>query len=319
MGRRELVGARQRDERRTSARSTVFDDGSGPALYAGGGFTTAGGVAANRIAKWDGASWSALGQRDATASSCALAVFDDGSGPALYAGGDFTTAGGVAANHIAKWDGASWSALGSGMNGSTSYALAVFDDGSGPALYAGGAFTTAGGVRGEPHREVGRRELVGARQRDERRRRCARGLRRRRRPGALRGRRLHDRGRRGGEPHREVGRLELVGARQRDERPASAPSTVFDDGSGPALYAGGGFTTAGGVPANSIAKWDGSSWSALGSGLSAHVMALAVFDDGGGPALYAGGNFTIAGGARRCASRGGTARAGRRWERPGMA
>ena len=43
----------------------------------------------------------------------ALAV--DASGN-LYAGGDFTTAGGVSANRIAKWDGSSWSALGSGMN-----------------------------------------------------------------------------------------------------------------------------------------------------------------------------------------------------------
>jgi hypothetical protein len=34
---------------------------------------------------------------------------------------------------------------------------------------------------------------------------------------------------------------------------------VFDDGSGggPALYAGGVFTTAGGMPANNIAKWQG--------------------------------------------------------------
>src|SRR5438552_18823760 len=44
---------------------TVFDDGAGggPALYAGGTFTIAGGVAANRIAKWNGSSgrWSAVG------------------------------------------------------------------------------------------------------------------------------------------------------------------------------------------------------------------------------------------------------------------
>ncbi len=69
----------------------------------------------------------------------ALAV--DASGN-LYAGGNFTTAGGVAANHIAKWNGTSWSALGSGMN-STVYALAVDASGN---LYAGGDFTTAGGV-----------------------------------------------------------------------------------------------------------------------------------------------------------------------------
>src|SRR5437016_5069875 len=66
----------------------------------------------------------------------ALAVL----GSDLYAGGEFTTAGGSAANRIAKWDGSSWSALGSGMNG-TVVALAL----SGSDLYAGGGFTTAGG------------------------------------------------------------------------------------------------------------------------------------------------------------------------------
>jgi hypothetical protein len=55
-------------------------------------------------------------------------------------GGQFTTAGGVVANGIAKWNGSSWSALGSGMNGEVR-ALAV----SGSGLYAGGLFTTAGG------------------------------------------------------------------------------------------------------------------------------------------------------------------------------
>ncbi len=36
----------------------------------------------------------------------------------LYAGGFFTFAGGVAANYIARWDGTSWSALGTGINDS---------------------------------------------------------------------------------------------------------------------------------------------------------------------------------------------------------
>ncbi|TVQ64173.1 MAG: hypothetical protein EA378_00100, partial [Phycisphaerales bacterium] len=77
----------------------------------------------------------------------AMAVFDDGSGPALYAGGVFTTAGGVEVNRVARWNGSTWSALegpsGIGVNG-TVRALAVYDDGSGPALYAGGYFSTAG-------------------------------------------------------------------------------------------------------------------------------------------------------------------------------
>ena len=66
----------------------------------------------------------------------ALAVL----GTDLYAGGGFTTAGGSAAHYIAKWNGSSWSALGSGMNGWVS-ALAVL----GSDLYVGGDFTTAGG------------------------------------------------------------------------------------------------------------------------------------------------------------------------------
>src|SRR6266498_371707 len=57
------------------------------------------------------------------------------------------------------------------------------------------------------------------------------------------------------------------------------------------LYIGGVFTQVGGLPANFIAKWDGSSWSALGSGLNNYVDALAV----SGSNVYAGGGFTTAG------------------------
>ena len=97
---------------------------------------------ANGIARWDAAtsSWHPLGS-GMNSSVYALTYGPDGS---LYAGGDFTTAGGVAANYIARWDAAtsSWHSLGSGMNSSVR-ALAVGPDGS---LYAGGGFTTAGGV-----------------------------------------------------------------------------------------------------------------------------------------------------------------------------
>src|SRR5262249_29084484 len=58
------------------------------------------------------------------------------------------------------------------------------------------------------------------------------------------------------------------------------------DGSGN-LYIGGDFGLVGGAFAYHIAKWDGSHWTALGSGMSATVRALAV----SGSDVYAGGDF----------------------------
>jgi hypothetical protein len=127
----------------------TFDDGSGPALFVAGDFTAVGGILATRVAKWDGASWSALGSGLDDRVN-ALAVYDDGVAPALYAGGAFTTAGGTSAARIAKWDGAGWSALGTGLSGTTVtvevYALLVHDDGGGPELHAAGIFSDAGGA-----------------------------------------------------------------------------------------------------------------------------------------------------------------------------
>ena len=54
----------------------------------------------------------------------------------------------------------------------------------------------------------------------------------------------------------------------------------------------GNFTKAGEIAATNIAKWDGSAWSALGSGMNGPVVAVALSDTN----LYAGGGFTKAGG-----------------------
>ncbi len=63
--------------------------------------------------------------------------------------------------------------------------------------------------------------------------------------------------------------------------------TVFSD-----LYAAGYFTTAGGLPANRIAKWNGTSWSALGNGVNNVVYALTTYNG----CLITGGLFSQAGG-----------------------
>lgn len=61
------------------------------------------------------------------------------------------------------------------------------------------------------------------------------------------------------------------------------------------LYVGGKFTNLAGIAAaDYIAKWNGSNWSALGTGTDAPVKCLAINPDNG--YLFIGGTFTLAGG-----------------------
>jgi len=102
---------------------TVFDDGSGPALYAGVEAAGSGG-----ILRWDGADWSAVGDGlGEPAEVHALQVYDDGSGLALYAAGNFAGGG------FARWDGASWTALPGASSADTIRTLTVYDDAWQPA------------------------------------------------------------------------------------------------------------------------------------------------------------------------------------------
>jgi hypothetical protein len=116
-------------------------------LVAGGTFTSIGGVAALGIARRDSSgSWQPLGT-GIQGSVRALAVLPNGD---LIAGGQFAIAGGLVVNHIAQWDGSTWFGLGSGMGSSIAsiqatavHALLVEPNGD---LIVGGHFTTAGGL-----------------------------------------------------------------------------------------------------------------------------------------------------------------------------
>jgi len=113
-------------------------------LYAGGAFTQAGGLTVNRIAKWDGASWSAVGTGTGASSVVRALIFDSAGN--LYMGGDFATVDGVTVNFIAKWNGTSWSALCDpgpvcGVSRGTVRGLAVDSSNN---LYVAGDFTSAG-------------------------------------------------------------------------------------------------------------------------------------------------------------------------------
>lgn len=244
-----------------SALTAFDDDGPGPhppVLVAAGGFTLAGGSPANRIAKWDGATWTSIGSGFNDAVYDLMSYDPDGPGlepPLLVACGVFTDAGGVPANRVATWDGANWAPLGSGMLGSA-YRLGEFDfDGSGPLpprLLISGSI---GLPDGNPSRNL--YYWTGGQWR---------GL--------------------GTAPNSQTRSL----------------VTYDDDGPGPhpreLIMGGYRLTGAGGLLTRNIARWDGSNWSPMGSGLSpqlGEVNALAVFDhDGPGPqgeSLIAGGSF----------------------------
>jgi hypothetical protein len=242
-----------------------LDDGSGPAIYVGGAFTSikAPGapawIAAQKVARIRGSTVETLGtglsgdQEGVTpaAVSC-LSGFPVSGVTRAVAGGLFFASSPFdpTPRYLAAWDGAQWIGLTNGFPSKTKVsALTTFDDGSGSRLYAAGDFHTIGDVvaNGFARFDGVAWEGLGA------------GL--------------------AGMPIRIL------------------TMAVFDDGSGPALYlAGYSLSTPGGPPGAIVARWNGgSSFTSIGAGLAGVVQSLAVWDDGGGSRLWAGGIFTCGG------------------------
>jgi hypothetical protein len=237
--------------------SAVWDpDGAGPQapmLVVVGNFTRAGGpdgTIVNNIAAWDGIQWHALGDGVGGRTGFdyyAVNTVEVYNGE-LIAGGHFETVGGAPANGIARWNGTSWAPLGAGIAGGeypTVYDMTVLDG----QLIVGGIFTTAGGQAAS---SIARWDganwfALGA------------GVH-----GAIQG----------------------------------FPAAVFTlQDFGEAIFVGGVFTGAGGQGANCIARWNGSSWAGLGTGIDyvggfPVVAALGIF----GGSIVAGGEFNTAGG-----------------------
>jgi trimeric autotransporter adhesin len=258
----------------------------GTNLYIAGTFTHTGASSLNSIGLWDGVQWQPVG--NGLSGGIAAALASDGTN--LYVGGTFSSAGLVTAARIARWNGTNWSSLSSGMNGTVD-SLAVWNG----TLYAGGDFTSAGGAN-VPRTAKWDGQHWSA---------------------------LHfalD----GGNPTsvnimRADGTNLLVAGNFTQASGVSANNIAFWNGSqwsalgsqsangvdtmpwGLAIstngqvYVGGFFAHAGGKPANGIARWDGTNWFALGTGLdSGGIIYSLVFGPDG--YLYAGGRFTSMGG-----------------------
>ena len=268
-----------------------------------GSFTTMDGVPADNIAAWNGESWRGIENRHNAGriTHAASANLPGSAGTELFAAGPLLGLSGGLAHGIARWNGVRWRALtrGQGTFGRV-LDLQVFDDGSGEALFACGWLGDAGGVDLD---SIGRWD--GSEWS---------------RPGDLAGGsglslEVFDDG--AGSALYMGGTLYLpdgstTGLAKWDGLAWSNPGggvqgevidqAVFDDGSGPALLVIGNFSIAGNyTAAQSVARWDGQVWSAVGGGLpysafsAPNIGALAVFDDGSGPRLYVAGSFSSAG------------------------
>jgi trimeric autotransporter adhesin len=280
------VGEGMNDAVRTM---TAFDDGSGTQLYAGGYFVYADGNPVHHIARWDGAAWHAVGDGGLNKAVFALEVFDDGGGPTLFAGGEFTFAGDkYIGGGVAKWDGSEW--VQPASNSLTLVlALAVFDDGTGPALYAGDLYGRVSRLQAGEWVEVGQTEFNAA----------------------IYDLAVFDDG--GGEALYACGAFKMMegGSANRIARWDGDQWSPLGGGlggeyartmlilppgldGGAALAVGGNLTTAGGLPVANFAVWKDGQWSAWTGGFEDTVRSLALFDDGAGPVVYAAGAFAEA-------------------------
>jgi len=119
--------------------SVVHDDGSGPALFVGGSFTSINGVVVNNIAKWDGNTWQSLagGMTSPTffyAVVESLAVYNG----ELIASGWFQFAGGQSLGHVVRWDGTQWHQLGVGVRSRSGAPHGLLTVWNGELLVGGG-------------------------------------------------------------------------------------------------------------------------------------------------------------------------------------
>ncbi|MBI5865622.1 MAG: hypothetical protein HZB38_14160 [Planctomycetes bacterium] len=227
-----------------------FTDANGPAFF----FSSFG-----EVYRYDGATTTRIAYAPARWGPSALAVFDGGTGPALYFGGAFTTVDGTTARGLAEYDGTNWSEVGGGIGGVGYYgmepgitALAVIDEGAGPRLFVGGWCTEIGGQPGSIARWDGQNwERLGV----------------------------------------FVNQDKYVGGFR-----------WLDTGGGPAVHVCGDFDAISDDSVTDLARWDGQHWRPVGGGIpytngaGNYINAIEQFDAGDGLKFYAVRQFSSGGG-----------------------
>lgn len=270
-------------------------------LIAAGSFTTAGGAPAARVARWDGASWHPMGDGLTGGSVAELRVHDG----LLYATGYFTASGATTVRYIGVWDGTSWSEVGGGFN--TGGASLTSFEGD---LVAAGNFTMAGGV---PATRVARWDGASWHAMGD-------GL-----DSFVYEVEAYDGMVIAGGRFDHAGdvRAACLAAWDGTSWSSIAPPvtgtdrlethvhgmTVLDG----YLYVGGDFSRIGSIVANHVARWDGTTWSGLGSGLTytSEERWSWIWDMSAiGSSVYVTGGFDRAGGR--------SSQSIARWQDPGV-
>ena len=279
---------------RVQVTAMVFDKSGN--MYIGGYLDSIGSIAYVNVAQWNGVTWRVL---SAGMYQHVNALCLDSQG-VLYAGGTFDSISGVKFNNIAKWDGTHWSSLGSGIaysqKSGTSFEIvrALACDGKGN-LYAAGLFDTAGGnvvrniarwngatwdsLPGGPNRFFRALALDGSGNLFA---------------GAI-------------SSYDSSNFVVKWDGRQWSKIGATGPvfsvtsiEALLCDNKGN-LFAGGEFSNIDNVVVGNVAQWNGSRWTALGSGtrdvFPSHVSSFALDDAGN---LFVGGEIDSVGGFAVC-------------------
>ncbi|MBL8803634.1 MAG: immunoglobulin domain-containing protein [Planctomycetes bacterium] len=278
----------------------VWNDGGGQKLYAGGAFMSINGIAAKRLAAWDGSVWAEVGG-GLNGIVNSMTVHDFGSGPKLVVAGEFTLAGATTCKRAAMWDGAQWTALGSNLNGAI-YGALSYNVSAGPQLFVTGAipgvvnawngssWTVVGSGLSATNSAMGLTgiALVGAD--------LGQG------PRLFAGGSMSLNGNYGHVVSWNGSTWSGVGLPSDVNAPYNVKSlAVHDFGTGPRLFAGGYFPyQAPFEVAANIAFFNASTWTRLAKGLvltdtTQAVKDLLSFDDGTGSKLFIAGYFSSAG------------------------
>jgi len=259
----------------------LFADTIEDVLYVGGGFTMAGDIPVNQIAKWNCNGWDSVGS-GLPATNVLEVIRYNGN---IYGGGSIGKIGANFGNGVARWDGANWESVGSIESGGV-WGFLVENN----KLYAMGNFDSIAGIPASKiavwndtvwsslpvlDNNVGGWAI--------------------------------------GDGKFYQGELYVGGNFPGTNGPNMSDIAIWDGvqwkawGTGLSglntgvntiaiynddIYIGGYFFEVDGDPGNCIARWNGSQWDNVGGGVNSQVFDLLVYNN----ELYVGGTFSNAGG-----------------------